>query len=304
MTPAGDPHPGSAFLPKGKNPPKAYENMDFMHSPYGRPVRVLSEFIEPQQRMKRNRIRNTVVFFGSARILSAEAARAALDAAEAAAAGLAPEEAAGALEKARRDVELSSYYEAARRLAGELTRWSKTLPRTANPFFVCSGGGPGIMEAANRGASEAGGITLGLGISLPYEQVNNPFITQGLSFEFHYFFIRKYWLMSLARALVVFPGGFGTMDEMFELLTLVQTRKVARVPIIVFGSKFWNDLINFEAFRKWGLIDEEDLKLFHIVDTVEEAKEILFSHLTEYYLAEIEAHAPDQIYARPPNAQY
>ena len=288
--------PSATFTPKGKNPPKAYENLDFLYSPYGRPVRVLAEFIEPQQRMKRHRVRNTVVFFGSARVLSAEAAREALTQAEADAPTLPPEEGAKLLEQACRAVELSAYYESARQLAGDVTRWSKTLPRTVHPFFICSGGGPGIMEAANRGASEAGGITLGLGISLPYEQVNNPFITQGLSFEFHYFFIRKYWLTSLARALIVFPGGFGTMDEMFEVLTLVQTGKLAKVPVIIFGTKFWKDVINFEAFAKWGLIDEKDLSLVHFVDTVDEAREILFKSLTEYYTTNSEASIPEPQY--------
>jgi uncharacterized protein (TIGR00730 family) len=297
----GSTPPAATFPPKGKNPPKAYENLDFLHSPYGRPVRVLGEFIEPQQRMKRHRVRNTVVFFGSARIPSAEAAREALVKAEAKAAKLPPEEGAKILEQANRAVELSAYYEDARQLAGDITRWSKTLPRTVHPFFICTGGGPGIMEAANRGASEAGGITLGLGISLPYEQLNNPYITQGLSFEFHYFFIRKYWLTTLARALVVFPGGFGTMDEMFEVLTLVQTGKMAKVPVIIFGTKFWKDVLNFDAFSKWGLIEEKDLSLFHFVDTVEEAREILFKHLTEYYTTNAEAYVSEgQFQYRPP----
>jgi uncharacterized protein (TIGR00730 family) len=292
FTPGANPA-AAVFTPKGKNPPKAYENMDFLHSPYGRPVRVLSEFIEPQQRMKRHRVRNTVVFFGSARIHSAEASRAALEKAEAEAAALPPEEGAKLIEHAQRDVELSAYYESARQLAGEVTRWSKTLPRTVNPFFVCSGGGPGIMEAANRGASEAGGITLGLGISLPYEQVNNSYITQGLSFEFHYFFIRKYWLLTLARALVVFPGGFGTMDEMFEVLTLAQTEKIPQVPVILFGSKFWKEVVNFDVFVKWRLVEPRDLELFHIVDTIEEARELLFKHLTDYYLSNADAYASE-----------
>ena len=262
------------------NPPKAYENIDFLKGPYGRHVRVLCEFTEPLQRVNKYRIRNTVVFYGSARILPADKAQATLREADEAAAKLPLAEGARLVEKARRTLELSSYYEAARQLAGEITRWSKTLPKGANPFYICSGGGPGIMEAANRGASEAGGITLGLGISLPYEQRNNPYVTQGLGFEFHYFFIRKYWFVTLAKALVIFPGGFGTMDEMFELLTLVQTRKLPfSPPIVLFGSKFWNEVLNFDVFKKWGLIDDVDLGLFHLVDTVEEARDYILPHL-------------------------
>jgi uncharacterized protein (TIGR00730 family) len=272
------------FPPASKNPPKAYENMEFLHSPYGRHVRLLCEFIEPQHRLARNRIRDTVVFFGSARILSAEKARAALANAEDAAKNLPPAEAETLLEKARTALRISAYYEAARELAADITRWSKTLPRPSHAFYVCSGGGPGIMEAANRGAAEAGGVTLGLGISLPYEQTNNPYITPGLGFEFHYFFIRKYWFISLARAMIIFPGGFGTMDELFELLTLVQTNKVQRhIPIVLFGSEFWNELLNFEIFRKWGLIDDADLGLFRIVDTVEEARTYILGQLEEVY---------------------
>ncbi|MDR3229314.1 MAG: TIGR00730 family Rossman fold protein [Puniceicoccales bacterium] len=267
---------------KIKNPPKAYENPDFIRSPYGRQVRVLSEMTEPLQRLNRHRIRNTVVFFGSARIAPLDKAREALADAEAAAKAQPNTETAERLEKAQRDVEAAGYYEAARQLAGDVTRWSKTLPKTVSPFYICSGGGPGIMEAANRGASEAGGVTLGLGISLPHEQSINPYVTQGLSFEFHYFFVRKYWLVSLARAVVAFPGGFGTMDELFELLTLAQTRKMPPVPVILYGSKFWNEVVNFKAFVKWAMIDEADLSLFHIVDTPEEARAHLLPALNKY----------------------
>jgi uncharacterized protein (TIGR00730 family) len=270
---------GTPASPAG-NPPKAYENKEFIHSAEGRAVRVLSELAEPEQRLRRHRIHNTVVFFGSARILSAEKAGAKLAEAEERAKTEPGAESEKLLEKARASVELSQYYEAARQLAGDITRWSKSLPEGFYPFYVCSGGGPGIMEAANRGASEAGGITLGLGISLPYEQINNPYITQELSFEFHYFFIRKYWFLLLAKALIVFPGGFGTMDEMFELLTLVQTRKAPRnIPILLFGSKFWNEVFHFDALRKWGLIEEDDLKLFHLVDSVEEARTFIIKSL-------------------------
>ncbi|MDR2513470.1 MAG: LOG family protein [Puniceicoccales bacterium] len=278
------------------NPPKAYENLDFIKGSYGRHVRVLCEFTEPLQRMNKYRIRNTVVFYGSARILSEEKAQLALREAREAASKLLPAEGARLLEKAERALEFSAYYEAARQLAEEITRWSKTLPKSASPFYICSGGGPGIMEAANRGASEAGGITLGLGISLPYEQHNNPYVTQGLGFEFHYFFIRKYWFVTLAKALVIFPGGFGTMDEMFELLTLVQTRKLPfSPPIVLFGSKFWAEVLNFEVFKKWGLIDDVDLGLFHIVDTVEDALDFILPHLERLNYAPPYAQENDDI---------
>jgi uncharacterized protein (TIGR00730 family) len=274
--------PVPASATKGRNPQKAYENLDFLHSPYGRSVRVLCELTEPLQRLNRMRIRNTVVFYGSARIQDPERARDALLATESAAQSLPPQDAEALLARARADLEFSRYYEDARQLAGDITTWSKTLPKTISPFYVCSGGGPGIMEAANRGASEVGGITLGLGISLPYEQNINPWVTQGLAFEYHYFFMRKFWFVSLARAIVVFPGGFGTMDELFELLTLVQTRKVPAIPIVLYGKKFWHELINWDAFVKWGLIDKNDLLLFNIVDSVEEAKSVLFPALNEY----------------------
>ncbi|MDR1498224.1 MAG: TIGR00730 family Rossman fold protein [Puniceicoccales bacterium] len=271
---------GAVNAPVGKNPPKAYENKEFIHSPEGRSVRVLSELIEPEQRLRRYHIRNTVVFFGSARILSAEKAHGQLAEAEERAKNEANAETEKLLEKARTAVDLSRYYEDARQLAGDITRWSKSSTN-GNPFYVCSGGGPGIMEAANRGASEAGGITLGLGISLPYEQTNNPYITQGLGFEFHYFFVRKYWFLSLARALIVFPGGFGTMDELFELLTLVQTRKVSRnIPILLYGSEFWNELFSFNALFRRGLIEEADVKLFKIVDSVDEARDFILNTLS------------------------
>ncbi|MDR2863790.1 MAG: LOG family protein [Puniceicoccales bacterium] len=268
-----------------RQPIKAYENLDFIHSAYGRHVRVLSEFIEPQHRLGRHHIRNTIVFFGSARLLSAEKAQANLQTAEDIARRLPAANAAKLIEKARRALENSAYYEAARRLASELTLWSKGLPKGTPPYHICSGGGPGIMEAANRGASEAGGVTLGLGISLPYEQTNNAYITEGLSFEFHYFFIRKYWFIYLAKAMIAFPGGFGTMDELFELLTLLQTRKMRKsVPILLYGAKFWNEILNFDVFRKWGLIDDEDIGLFRIVDSVEEARDHIIQSLTELHL--------------------
>ncbi len=235
---------------------KAYKNLDFLNSRDARTLRILSEYLEPLSRFRRHHITDTVVFYGSARALP-------------------PDEARTAPERA-----LSAYYEDARRLAQLLTDWSKALHDPKRRFIVCSGGGPGIMEAANRGASEASGISIGLGISLPKEPTINEYITRELAFEFHYFFMRKFWFVYLAKALVVFPGGFGTMDELFELLTLVQTRKVDRpLPIVLYGKDFWNEVINFDALVRWGTIAREDLKLFRITATPEEAFEYLKTEL-------------------------
>ena len=188
--------------------------------------------------------------------------------------------------RARAHVKNAPFYEAARELAREMTAWSMALPDKKRRFIVCSGGGPGIMEAANRGAKEAGGASIGLGISLPFEQSLNPYITRDLQFEFHYFFVRKYWFIYLAKALVVFPGGFGTMDELFETLTLIQTQKLQKtLPVILFGSDFWNKVINFDAFIEYGTISRKDLDLFKIVDSVEEAKEYLVDVLTKNHLS-------------------
>ncbi|MDR2981801.1 MAG: LOG family protein [Puniceicoccales bacterium] len=268
-----------------QNPPKAYENMEFLHSHYARHIRVMCEFVEPQHRLQKHGIRNTIVFFGSARTLPADKAKANLAKAKEDAKKLPTKEAKKLIQKAESAVEASAYYEAARQLASGITKWSKDLHRKDRRFYVCSGGGPGIMEAANRGASEAGGMTLGLGISLPYEQTNNHYISEDLEFEFHYFFIRKYWFFYLAKAMIIFPGGFGTMDELFELLTLIQTKKTQKtIPIVLFGSKFWNELLNFEAFRKWGMIDDEDLELFHITDSVKDAQDYVTKRMTELYV--------------------
>ena len=192
---------------------------------------------------------------------------------------------AAALESARAAERLSRYYEDARSLARRLTEWSKGLQHSQRRFIVCSGGGPGIMEAANRGASEAAGISIGLGISLPMEPPTNPYITRELGFEFHYFFMRKFWFVYPAKALVVFPGGFGTLDELFELLTLVQTGKMGkRVPVLLYGRKFWSDLLRFDVLESWGTISSEDRKLFHMADTTDEAFEYLRDQLTALYL--------------------
>ncbi len=257
---------------------KAYKNVDFLNSREARTIRILSEYLEPQARFDRYRVTDTVVFFGSARAQPLDAALSELE--QATAGGD-----AARVERARTDARLARYYDDARRLAHLLTEWSKGLQLPERRFIVCSGGGPGIMEAANRGASEAAGISIGLGISLPAESTANRFITRELAFEFHYFFTRKFWFVYLAKALVVFPGGFGTLDELFELLTLIQTGKLGKsLPIVLYGKEFWDEVFDFEALVRWGTISREDLRLVHPASSADDAFEFLRTELTRLYL--------------------
>lgn len=268
-------------------PPKAYKNIDFLNSSAARKIRVLCEMTEPEDRFKRERVEDTIVMFGSARIRPPEEAKAALETLEKALPpDVDPKSPDGqALRRARAGVKAAPYYTAAMDLAEKMTRWSKGLQDRRHRFIVCSGGGPGIMEAANCGAAKAAGLSVGLGISLPFEQGINEYVSHELGFEFHYFFVRKYWFMYLAKALIVFPGGFGTMDELFETLTLIQTRKITKpMPIVLFGSEFWNDILNFEKFIEWGVISPEDLGLFRIIDSVDEAYDFLVAELTKNHL--------------------
>jgi uncharacterized protein (TIGR00730 family) len=276
--------------------PLAYFNPDFLNSPDGRIVRILSEYAEPLSRFRREKIQDTVVFFGSARFASLPDAQNALTILEkpGSAKPAGPQQQPGAkdgdalqaaLKRAHAAVEMARYYEEARQLAYKLTQWTMTLPGKRSRFVVTSGGGPGIMEAANRGAHEAGGKTIGLNIRLPFEQYPNPYITPELNFEFHYFFMRKYWFAYLAKALVVFPGGFGTLDELFEILTLAQTHKLAkRILVIVYGKEYWNRVLNFEALADSGTISPEDVNGFTMVDTPDEAFEVLKDGLTRFHL--------------------
>ncbi|MEY2784267.1 MAG: hypothetical protein RL277_471 [Planctomycetota bacterium] len=255
---------------------KAYKNENFLSSPDARPLRILAEYLEPQSRFDELRVRDTIVFFGSARIPSREVAAAELEAAKAG---------KGDLQRAEMRLKMSRYYEDTRELAARLTNWSKSLEGTDRRFVVCSGGGPGIMEAANRGASEAKGENIGLNISLPFEQVDNPYITRRLAFEFHYFFMRKYWFSYLAKAMVVMPGGFGTFDEFMEVVTLVQTLKIKkRMPIVLFGMDYWNEVIRFEPMVKYGTISPEDLNLFYRTDSVDDAFSFLVKELETHVL--------------------
>jgi len=262
----------------------AYQNEPFLNSPDGRILRILSEYIEPFSRFRREQIQDTLVFFGSARFHSLETAQKNLKQAQA----LRSDDSGDVLKRARAGLEMARYYEDARRLASMLTEWASTIPARRRRFVVTTGGGPGIMEAANRGAKEAGGKTIGLNINLPFEQFPNPYITPSLNFEFHYFFMRKFWFAYLAKALVIFPGGFGTFDELFEILTLAQTDKLAKkILVVIYGSEYWKKLINFQAMIDAGTISANDLDLFKLVDTPEEGFEFLRDGLTKHHLAGI-----------------
>ena len=266
--------------------PLAYENKRFLNSPDGRILRILAEYQEPLSRFRRERIQDTIVFFGSARFHSrSDAEEALLLLEKPGSVKPAPPEEQELVSRAKSDIEMARYYEDARELAFLLTSWTKTLSQARHRFVVCTGGGPGIMEAANRGALEAGGKSIGLNINLPFEQIPNPFITPELNFEFHYFFMRKLWFAYLAKALVVFPGGFGTFDELFELLTLAQTEKLAkRICVVVYGSDYWRRIVNFEALVQAGTISPRDLDLFHFANTPQEAFDQLRSHLELHHL--------------------
>jgi uncharacterized protein (TIGR00730 family) len=263
--------------------PLAYRDEEFLESEEARPLRILAEYLEPLRRFKAENIQDTVVFFGSARIHSPEQAREALERLER---RFQPGgESNPHLERSRKAVEWSRYYEDARVLARMLTEWSMALDTQHHRFVVTSGGGPGIMEAANRGAADAGGKTIGLNIRLPFEQGANRYITEGLHFEFHYFFMRKFWFAYLAKALVVFPGGFGTLDEMFEILTLMQTEKLGeKIQIVLYGSEYWDPILNLEPMAEWGAIGDEDTGLIKRADTPEQAFRLLKDHLSEYHL--------------------
>jgi uncharacterized protein (TIGR00730 family) len=282
--------------------PMAYENEDFINSPDGRMMRIMAEYNEPMSRFRRERIQDTVVFFGSARFHALDIACHDLELLDnTGSMQRAPDEEQPAREgdaatsdlkrsRAESAVEMARYYEDARTLARMMTEWSMKLPGRRHRFVVTSGGGPGIMEAANRGAWEAGGKTIGLNIKLPFEQMPNPYITPALNFNFHYFFMRKYWFAYLAKALVVFPGGFGTLDEMFELLTLDQTHKLAKpITIVIYGSSYWKNVINLELLAEKGAIAVKDLDLFKFADTPEEAFAMLKDGLTKNHLLGPEA---------------
>ena len=265
-----------------KSAPVAYQNEQFLNSPDGRILRMLAEYQEPLARFRREQIQDTVVFFGSARFQGHDAAEKNLATAQQ---NKTAKDFAGDLKRAQAAVNMARYYEDARKLAFMLTKWSAEVPARRHRFVVTTGGGPGIMEAANLGAHEAGGKTIGLNIQLPFEQYPNQYITPSLNFQFHYFFMRKFWFAYLAKGLVIFPGGFGTMDELFEILTLAQTDKLAKkILVIIYGSEYWKKVINFEAFVDAGAVSPQDLDLLKMADTPEEAFAFLREGLTKYHL--------------------
>ncbi len=264
--------------------PLAYMDAEFLESDDARPIRILAEYFEPLRRLKEQNIQDTVVFFGSARVDSRVDATRALDRLKKRNGGRTREHAA-AMKRSRKAVEWSRYYEEARELAHKLAVWSLSLESPRHRFVVCSGGGPGIMEAANRGAHEAGGKSIGFNIRLPFEQGANRYITDGLHFEFHYFFMRKFWFAYLAKALVIFPGGFGTLDEMFEILTLAQTQKLSKqLGVFLYGREYWEAIIDLKPMEEWGAISQADMDLLKWVNSPDEAFEQLRSHLMAYHL--------------------
>jgi uncharacterized protein (TIGR00730 family) len=268
-------------------PLKAYLNPEFLKARDARLVRMISEYLEPASRLRRRDIEDTIVFFGSARAASRDEALKRLGILrERLAAGGADRPLPEEITRAEQQVKLARYYEDAVELSRLLVEWAKTVDPDIKRFVVCSGGGPGIMEAANRGAREAGGLSIGFSISLPFEQEINPYVPRDLAFEFHYFFMRKFWFVYLAKALVIFPGGFGTLDETFEVLTLVQTGKSRKkMPVVLYGSEYWSQVLDFEAMARWGTISRQDLELVHSSDDPREAFEFLKSELTRLYLA-------------------
>lgn len=263
---------------------KAYEDIDFLNSSDARIIRILSEFLQPQTSFKKHKIVDTIVFFGSARLKSKRDAMAEYNKFKT----LNPKTTANFAEnlrKAQHSVEMSKYYEDAVELSRRLTEWSLGLKTKANRFIICTGGGPGIMEAANRGAKKAGGKSIGLNISIPFEQFVNKYVPKDLSFEFHYFFMRKFWFAYLAKSLIVFPGGFGTMDEFFEILTLMQTQKIKKkLLLLVYDEKYWSNVINFKALADHGTIAKDDTKIFTFCNNVDDAFNMITSFFEKNYL--------------------
>lgn len=276
-----------------KVPQKAYKDIEFLDSPDARTIRIVSEYLEPLSRFRKLRIKDTIVFFGSARNTSMREAKKLLKqtksklqiAVKGKSGSLRVQKIRDELKKAEAGIEMARYYEDAMKLSAMLTTWSiKLSDGNGQRFVVCSGGGPGIMQAANKGAVRAGGLSVGLNISLPLEQFPNPFISPDLNFEFHYFFMRKFWFAYLSKALVVFPGGFGTLDELMEVLTLLQTGKIKKkMTVLIYGSQYWKKILNFKALVETGAIDRSDLELFSFADDPETAFKILTSELKKNY---------------------
>lgn len=272
---------------KKKTPLKAYENMNFINSSDGRILRMLSEFLEPQSKFRKHKIIDTIVFFGSARLLPKKKALSIYN--QFKTINPSTTKLAEKLRQSQMQVKMARYYEDAVELSRRLTEWSLSLETYANRFIICTGGGPGIMEAANKGAKLAGGYSMGLNISIPFEQYINKYVTPDLSFEFHYFFMRKFWFAYLAKSLIVFPGGFGTMDEFFEIMTLIQTGKIKKkLLVVVYDEKYWKDILNFDALINYGVITKTDLNLFQFCSSVDDAFALIKGHFEKYYLTEKE----------------
>ena len=281
--------PESKKLKPQHAPPAPHEDMTFLQSTPARPLRILAEYLHPLVQLKKEGIADTIVMFGSARIGPRDVMQAKVTRLKKAKIGkLSKEKQAAhrmALRQAKSALEMSRYYEEARQLAHKITSWASLLGPRPRRFVVCSGGGPGIMEAANRGAYEAGGKSIGLSIELPHEQFSNPYISPELSLNFHYFFMRKLWFAQIAKALIVFPGGFGTMDELWEMMTLLQTGKLPKHNLIlIYGRKYWNEVLNLRAMERWGMINLDEYKLLQFADTVDEAFEVLRANLEKYHM--------------------
>jgi uncharacterized protein (TIGR00730 family) len=271
-----------------KKPTKAYQDNEFLNSSDGRSIRLLTEYLQPKSKFKKHKIMDTIVFFGSARLMSRKDALKDYNTIRSSNPKQ-TENFAAKLRQAQLNIDMSRYYEDAVELSSRLTEWSTNLETTANRFIICTGGGPGIMEAANKGAKTAGGYSIGLNISIPFEQFVNKYVTPDLSFEFHYFFMRKFWFAYLSKALVIFPGGFGTMDELFEILTLVQTEKIKKkLAVIIYDKKYWDKILNFDGLVEMGMISKKDLSLFTMCNTINEAYEAIIKHLKKYYSKEKE----------------
>jgi uncharacterized protein (TIGR00730 family) len=270
-------------MAKRKNPVKAYENKEFLNSSDARIIRMLAEFLEPQSKFRKHKIVDTIVFFGSARLKSKKESLADLNKFKM----MNPKAPTFAenLRVAQHQLEMSKYYEDAVELSKRLTEWSLGLETHSNRFIICTGGGPGIMEAANRGANLAGGYSIGLNISIPFEQFVNKYVSKDLGFEFHYFFMRKFWFAYLAKCLIVFPGGFGTMDEMFEILTLLQTGKIKKkMLLVVYDEHYWKNMINFEGLIENGVISKEDINYLAFCNNVDHAFDLITKHFEKNYL--------------------
>ena len=275
-------------MAKKKTLQKAYENIDFLNSSDARILRILAEFLEPQKEFRKHKIIDTIVFFGSARLKSKKESTAALNKFKTINPKTTPKF-AEELRKAQHAVQMSKYYEDAVELSRRLTDWSMNRESSANRFIICTGGGPGIMEAANKGAKLAGGLSIGLNISLPYEQFVNKYVPKELTFEFHYFFMRKFWFAYLAKCLIVFPGGFGTMDEFFEILTLIQTGKIKKkMLLMIYDEKYWKNLLNFDGLIENGVINKSDMNYMNFSNSVDDAFNGIVGHFDKHYPAKKE----------------